>query len=125
MDESVCKQNMQVQAAEERAHQAGARAANAIAELARSQQKLLAAEDAAQRGNRSAEAAAADAQRERTHAAAVQDRLERAHARIEALEAQVCFECWPLARDLRSVCSHCLSPCFICTHSFRAGAAMC
>lgn len=93
----------QVQAAEDEERKANTRAADAVAELARVQQKLLAADDASARGDRAADAARRELEAEREHSAAVAARLERAHARIAALEAQVATsdEAVAAARDGR------------------------
>jgi chromosome segregation ATPase len=85
---TVAAHVLQVQEAGERECAATARAADAVAELARTQQKLLAAEDAVQRAHRAAEALEQDLGSERAHAKAVAERLERAHKRIQALESQ-------------------------------------
>ena len=90
-----CRLNVQVKTAEEDARHANKRAAEAAAELARVQQKLLAAEEGAGRTGRRVELLERDIQAEKGHSAATGERLERAHARISALEGQVCLQLHP------------------------------
>lgn len=85
----IGRYEMQVKAAEEETRHANSRAAEATAELARVQQKLLAAEEAAGRTARRVELLERDVQAEKSHARATGERLERAQARLSSLESQV------------------------------------